>query len=133
MAEQTLDFWPDISAARPRVTPLSLLKQQAALLGKKTNNLLEGDVSSSIYNERLVHRFLIGVPSLDYRYELFVVSHDPVVLYPVKVVSGPHKTSYGKNPPTLDSEDAFLDWLKNVLSSDETKRVLGSLLAQTES
>ena|SRR5579859_192160 len=131
MAEQTLDFWPDIATSRPRVTPLSLLKQQAALLGKHTNNLLEGGVSSNVYNGRLLHRFFISVPTLDYRYELFTISHDVVGLYPVKVDSS--KFYYhGKSLVTLDSEDAFVDWLKNVLSSDETKRVLGSLLAQIE-
>lgn len=132
MAEQTLDFWPDIAAARPRVTPLSLMKQQAALLGKHTSNLLEGDVSSNVYNGRLVHRFRISVPTLDYSYELFTISHDVVALYPVRIESS--KTYYhGKSQLTIESEDAFMDWLKTVLSSDETKRVLGSLLAQIES
>jgi hypothetical protein len=132
MVEQTVDFWTDIATAPRRVTALSLMKQQAVRLGKHTNNLLEGDVSSNINGERLVHRFRISVPTLDYSYELFRISHDVVVLYPVNVESS--KTYYhGKSQLTLDSEEAFMDWLKNVLSSDETKRVLGSLLAQVES
>jgi hypothetical protein len=131
MAEQTVDFWPDIATAARRVTPLSLMKQQAVLLGKHTKNLLEGEVSSSVHVGRLVHSFQISVPTLDYSYELFRVSHDIVALYPVKVefsMVGP----LAGHPP-LASEDAFMDWLKKVLSSDETKRVLGSLLAQVES
>ena len=73
MAEQTVDFWPDIATAARRVTPLSLMKQQAVLLGKHTKNLLEGEVSSSVNVGRLVHRFQISVPTLDYSYELFRV------------------------------------------------------------
>ena len=134
MVEQTLDFWPDLATARPKVTPLSLLKQQAALLGKHTSNLLEGVVRTrSGPGGTVGHRFIIRVPTLEYMYELFEVSHNMVDLYPVRVDSGPHQTSYRDDHPLLRSEEAFLQWLKNVLSSDITKRVLGSLLAQIES
>ena len=132
MAEQSLDFWPDLATARPQVTPLSLMKQQAALLGKHTSNLLEGEVSSNLSYGRLVHSFRIHVPTLDYSYEVFRVSHEMLAMYPVRIDGGPHKQQYPRGAPTLDSEDAFQDWLKSVLSSDETKRVLGSLLAQIE-
>ena len=133
MAEQTLDFWPDIAGARLKHTPLSLIKQQAALLGKHTNNLLEGVVATNTIAGRPSHRFYIKAPTLGYNYELFMVSHDLVELYPVRVDAGPHKTQYRDDQPVLASEPALLDWLKDVLSSDETKRVLGSLLAQIES
>jgi hypothetical protein len=131
MSEQTLDFWPDIATARPKVTPLSLIKQQAALLGKHTNNLLEGAVVSSIREGRLVHRFLIKVPTLDYSYELFMVSQFMVDLYPVKVESAPNREP--GHPVTLESEQEFLDWLKEVLSSEKTQSILTNLLSQTES
>jgi hypothetical protein len=131
MAEQTLDFWPDVATAPRRVTALSLMKQQAVLLGKHTKNLLEGEVSSSVHDGRLVHRFRISVPTLDYSYELFRISHDIVAFYPVRVESSMVGPLAGH--PLLDSEEAFMGWLKNVLSSDETKRVLDSLLAQVES
>jgi hypothetical protein len=119
------------------------MKQQAALLGKHTNNLLEGDVSSDATRGRLTHRFFIKAPTLDYRYEVFRVSHDLISLYPVRVEAGPHKANFTEKDRTweseeafkdrtLESEGAFLEWLKEVLNSEDTKRVLGSLLAQSE-
>ncbi len=134
MVEQSLDFWPDLDTARPKVTPLSLMKQQAALLGKHTSNLLEGAVFTSPgEGGTVLHRFIIRVPTLEYRYELFMVSQNMVDLYPVRVVSGPHQVPYHDDRPVLRTEEDFLQWLKTVLGSDITKRVLGSLLAQIES
>jgi hypothetical protein len=134
MAEQTLDFWPDLATARPKLTPLSMMKQQAALLGRHTSNLLEGFVlTGSGPGGTIVHRFIIRVPTLEYRYELFMVSHNIVDFYPVRVESGPHQMAYRDDRPLLRTEEDFLQWLKTVLSSDITKRVLGSLLAQIES
>ncbi|HTW65727.1 MAG TPA: hypothetical protein VME17_13965 [Bryobacteraceae bacterium] len=133
MPEQTLDFWPDLSGARSTVTPLSLMKQQAALLGTRTHNLLEGEVASTAdQGRRLVHRFLIRAPTLNYTYEVFRVSHNVAALYPVFVESGPHSRLQTQQVH-LDSEIEFMAWLKDVLGSDDTKRVLDSLLAQIES
>jgi len=53
------------------------------------------------------------------------------MLYPIKLESGPHGNlligTLGFN-----SEDKFVNWLKEVLNSGETKRVLNTLLAQVE-
>jgi hypothetical protein len=127
MPEAALDLWPDIHAAKPR-TPLSIMKQQAVMLGKHTSNLLEAEVTTDIYDGDFRHRFVIAVPALDYRYELFTVSHDPM-LYPITVL---HPITVSL-VPKLRNEQEFVDWLKNVLNSDDTKRILASLLAQAES
>ncbi|MBZ5607194.1 MAG: hypothetical protein LAP38_02975 [Acidobacteriia bacterium] len=131
MTEEAVDLWPDLGSAKVR-TPLAILKQQAALLGKHTNNLLEGQVTTQTFGGEFHHRFLIEATALDYRYELFVVSHG-VKLYPVRLESGPHQAYYGSNKPKFDSEQAFVNWLKGVLNSEDTKRVLSSLLSQAES
>ena len=129
MPEAALDLWPDIHAAKPR-TPLSIMKQQAVMLGKHTSNLLEAEVTTDIYDGDFRHRFVIAVPALDYRYELFTVSHDPM-LYPITVSSVRYENYTGRSK--LQNEQEFVDWLKSVLNSDETKRILASLLAQAES
>ncbi len=130
MAEPTLDFWPDIEAARPKITPLSLMKQQAALLGKHTGNLLEGQVDTRPVGSDLMHKFTIKVPALGYEYELFRVRQRVAELYPIIVLAAPKLGEERKGE--LSSEGEFLQWLKDVLNSDATKRVLGSLLAQSE-
>jgi hypothetical protein len=127
MPEQALDLWPDISASKPR-TPLSIMKQQAALLGKHTNNLLEGEVETKPWGVDLVHRFIIVAPTLSYRYELFKVTHG-VAVYPV-VVSHPGSLSPDES---IQDEETFVNWLKNALNSDFAKHILGGLLAQAES
>lgn len=127
MPEEALDFWPDISASKLR-TPLSIMKQQAALLGKHTNNLVEAEVVTRSEAGRLYHRLFLVAPTLDYRYQLLSASHD-VKLYPVEthVGTGPLLLSR-----VISDEPEFVAWLKEILSSDETKRIIDALLAQAE-
>jgi hypothetical protein len=47
MATQT-DFWGEIVSAAER-TPVSIMREQAALLGTKTRNLIEARVESSTF------------------------------------------------------------------------------------
>ncbi len=131
MAEQAMDLWPQIEAVVVR-TPGTILKQQAALLGKHTKNLLEGRVLTQGRASGFIHHFMIDAPTLDYRMELFSVSHD-MNLYPVRVETAP--TVRLDLPPglLLNSEEEFVDWLKEVFNAAETKRVLATLLAQAES
>jgi hypothetical protein len=133
MAEQALDLWPDIERARI-ATPVTILKQQAALLGKHTGNLLEARVTTMSTSSGFLHRFVIEAPALGgYQYELFDVRHD-ANLYPVQAQVSPRVV---ENPSdsniVLISEQELVDWLGRVLKSTETKRILGSLLAQIES
>ena len=97
-------------------------------MGKHTNNLLEEEVETKPWGVDLVHRFIIVAPTLSYRYELFKVTHG-VAVYPV-VVSHPGPLSPDE---TIQDEEKFVNWLKNVLNSEYAKRILGSLLAQAES
>lgn len=126
MPEEALDFWPDISASKPR-TPLSIMKQQAALLGKHTNNLVEAEVVTASEAGSLYHRLFLVAPTLDYRYQLLSVSHD-ITLYPIEV----YASKLPAARQTVKTEADFVEWLKKVLSSDETKRVVSALLAQAE-
>jgi hypothetical protein len=67
------DLWPDLNLA-PVVTPLSILREQAALLGKRTKGVLRGEVETWGAGERISNSFNIVVPSLgDYKYTLLYV------------------------------------------------------------
>ena len=122
MAAQT-DLWGEIAPEHAR-TPVVILKEQAALLAKKTQGVIEANVVSSISSNQFVHRFRLTVPALeDYIYELFSISHAASV-YPVE--AEPHGA-------ILSDEKAFVDWLRDKLSSEETKRIIGNLLAQANS
>jgi len=120
MAAQT-DLWGDIQAKAIR-TPVSILREQATLLGPKTQNLIEAKVATTTELGTFFHSFNLVVPALDsYTYRLFRVSHQ-IELYPIRV--------HGDPIVDLADEGAFSDWLRQRLSSEETKRIIASLTAQ---
>ena len=129
MADQALDLWPQLDTVNVQ-TPVSILKQQGMLLGKHTKNLLEGRVFTHPHPSGFLLRFEIYAPTLNYAIELFSLTHD-VNLYPVLIRS---RFGHADQPlPLLGSEEQFINWLKEVFNSGETKRVLATLLAQVES
>lgn len=104
-------------------TPVTILKEQASLLGTKTKGLLGGVVQTRAWSGSVYHSFSIVVPSLDgYTYQLFEVGHLTTDLYPVEV-----------GGVALQTEQQFIDWLGEQLSSPETKKIIGNLLAQANS
>ena len=52
----TNDLWPENIADSNLVTPVSILKQQAALLGEKTRQLVKGEVVTQTTGNLFVHR-----------------------------------------------------------------------------
>ena len=124
MAAQT-DLWGEIIPAAVR-TPLAILREQAALLGTKTKNLIEAKVETGVSRGEFSHRFKLVVPAMDnYTYELFTVTHG-VDLYPVF-------TRVKKLDLQMNNEEDFVRWLKETLSSPDTKTLIGNLLAQATS
>src|SRR5438067_362556 len=119
MAAKT-DYWGEITKSEVRA-PVTILREQAALLGTKTRYLVEAHVETVKYGTSFMHKFNLVVPALDgYTYELFKVSHG-IEIYPVRVST---------LDVELQNEAEFLAWLGNALSSDETKRIIANLLAQ---
>jgi hypothetical protein len=120
----TPDFWGEIGPVKMR-TPVSILREQASILGTKTKNLIEGEVITANQGGRFYHSMNLVVPVLgNYRYTLFTVTHE-IGLYPVTVTEGRYSR-------ISESEDDFLEWLRAKLSGPETKRIIEALLAQTE-
>lgn len=120
-----LDLWPDDIAETKITPPVTILREQAALLGRKTNQLVRGHIDSSSYRGTIVHTFQILVPALDYSLELFEISHG-VALYPLDF-------RWHDSTTEIEGEDSFIAHLKTVLQSKDTKTVIHSLLAQVKS
>lgn len=120
-----VDLWGEISPVQIR-TPVAILKEQAALLGAKTNRLVEAVVdTTAIGNGTFEHSFSLVAPALDnYRYRLLTIRHG-VELYPINVP--------GRVEPDPQTEEEFLDWLRGKLSAANTKKIIGALLAQVNS
>ena len=127
MTTQEPDFWGDIGVDTT-VTPSMILKQQATLLGAKTNHLLEAEVRTRTSGSSFYHAFYLVVPALDdYTYELFQVSHG-VELYPVIADTD----AFGVGRP-LRTEDEFKHWVYQKLSSPDTRRIVANLLSLARS
>jgi hypothetical protein len=129
------DLWPSDIAKDKVQTPVSILRAQAAHLGQKTSNLVEARVDTLASDDRIYHRFKLVAPALDnYTYELFRISH-LVTMYPIVVEEEPDQTQrerllkHGRK--TLASEEDFVNWLRMVLASEKTKRVVEALVSQS--
>ena len=129
------DLWGDLEVAHIR-TPAGILKEQAALLGQKTQQILEAKVKTHVRMGGFYHTFELVVPALDnYTYELFSVSHS-ADLYPVVVPGSQNaflNNATGFSQRSLSGEAEFIEWLRTELSSPETKKIIGNLLAQANS
>src|SRR5205807_9121666 len=73
------DFWPDeiVDATDPE--PVTLLKEQAALLGGKTKNAVEGVIKTSAEGGTAYYSLYLKADALgDYLYKLLSIAH-PVI------------------------------------------------------
>jgi hypothetical protein len=73
-----------------------------------------------------VHALYLAAPSIHYKYQLLTVRH-PLLLYPL-LAKEPENLAFKK----LESEESFLQWLKTVLTSENTKKVIRALKAQSQ-
>ena len=119
------DLWPENIADANLITPVTILKEQAALLGEKTKQLVTGEVVTQTSGSLFVHYFYIVAPTLNYTFELFQVSHG-INFYPLIL-------RHLNTTTQLTSESEFKDKLKDILSSQHTLNVVHSILAQVRS
>lgn len=123
-----VDLWPKERFATDVVTPVSILRRQAALLGEKTQQLVTAEVFTSVVGDHATHFFRLVVPALDnYRYELFRVEHRVEELYPI---TGYFLLSTARR---MEDQTDFVGWLKDILSSNATLQRIDSLMAQAKS
>ncbi|MBI3650841.1 MAG: hypothetical protein HY231_07300 [Acidobacteria bacterium] len=120
------DLWPnDIGVVNDISTPVGILKEQAALLGQKTKNLVEGEISDAGIDNNFNYKFYLIAPALKhYKYHLFSV-HYPIDIYPLKI-------SWEGDPIIAKSEEEFTKALQQIFSNDKTKKVIRVLLAQSQ-
>lgn len=135
MAKAIDDLWPDdIASTIEQVPPVTILRQQAALLGRNMKNVIEGEVETDTTDlQRLLsHTFYLVAPALNfYRYPLLTVEHHVTQMYPVKIaVTWPEKGP-PKKKLTAKNEQEFKNHLKDIFSNNETKKIIGALLAQS--
>ena len=84
------NLWPEDIAVTDAVAPVSILKEQASLLGNRTRNLVEGSVSrridiDSFGDDSFWYEFDLVAPALNrYQYRLFSIKHS-INFYPLTI------------------------------------------------
>lgn len=144
----TDDLWPDdiqslkYSDLRP---PVAILKEQGTLLGRKTDNLVEGEVVRvpgdflPEYKYDFAYIFYLVAPALsDYRYKLLDILHS-VDFYPLLIGTGddvlgelPAEMEKGKYDRLVaDSQDRFIEILRAIFATKKVRRVIEAIIAQS--
>ncbi len=80
------DLWPADLVAEDVLGPEEILDEQAQLLTRKMNNLLQGKVVRTVMDDRVVLGFEVYAPRLDQTKRLFSVQHGLELEYPAVFV-----------------------------------------------
>lgn len=152
---EIIDLWPDKIKVDKVITPVTILRQQASLLGKKTKNIVQGEVANwklGIGEEYdFQYLFYIVAPALDnYRYRLLGLFYDVSSLYPVIIdvddveIQKEIPSKFNYKVKTLgsttevkiivkaNSEEEFMEVLKAIFNSTKVLRVISVLLSQSD-
>ncbi len=124
MSDQRESYWPTDFGVETEITPLTILKEQAVLLGERTKNVVKARVQTKLDEKMEVrHSLYLIVPTLgNYRYFLLSVHHKPEI-YPIRIFDGTTDREL-----TAFSLDQFKEKLREILSSDRVRRIIGNLL-----
>lgn len=117
-------FWGAIPAAASIATPNSILTEQGRILKDATKGALVGETTKKGFNGGFQIDFFLRAESLNnYKFYLFKVLHD-VELYPLAIISN-NQMRY-----ECGTEESFKKNLREILSSDSTRKIIEALLAQ---
>jgi len=80
------DFWPENVTDDTSTTPISIMREQADLLGHKTKNLVVAGIGiGETQNDKFAYYFYIIAPTLNnYHFLLFKVEHE-IEIYPLTI------------------------------------------------
>lgn len=125
------DLWGELPLTETARTPVTILREQAALLEKKTENVLQGNIHirPSTYGNGFSASFDIIAPSLDdYSYRVLTIDY-PISMYPLKI----REEVTGRPPMPIEcsNEESFMQALGEILAHPQMKKVVASLMAQS--
>jgi hypothetical protein len=145
-----IDLWPSEFSTVDQRSPLTILKEQASLLGEKTQNIVIAELEYTPpaggwrqNNYPFKYGFVLTCPALgNYRFRLFSIGYD-IYMYPVRfdldsdvageILKDTH-VELGKDGTFQASyEEEFIEILKRIFSSRKTVQVIRALLSQAQS
>jgi len=155
------NLWPDDIAVTEKKAPVTLLREQASMLGEKTQNLVIGQVQELPYLEPIISQsglilprvvkgisepleeiifyygFYIIAPALgNYRYRLLTILYNvdfyPVIIRVDEDVKNEISPSVDVDPKIIaNSEEEFSELLKKIFHSQKTKKIISAILSQS--
>lgn len=125
----TKDLWGDLPTAEIIKTPSMILREQAAMLGEKTNNVLQGHVNIGRDGSEFTADFSIIARVLDNYTQKIVLVRYKIINYPLQIWNFLSATS---NPTNCKNEDEFTAKLQLILSSEEVRKLIIGLLSQSK-
>lgn len=137
------DLWPSFTDIPKKRTPQAILEEQAALLGDKTQNIVQAETKRSSASMNITesgvvrfpffYEFFIKAPILKYKYKLFSIAHD-VFLYPTNFYLDKdieEEISEGKMEYIIaNNEEEFIHLLEKIFNSKKTIKIVQSILGQ---
>lgn len=138
------DLWPD-NLLDPEAfsPPIAIVRQQARLLGQRTGNVVMGSVDRlKSEDENFRYSFNLTVPSLSYRFSLFVLEYN-VEGFPVHIILDERvarelrikQRVHGRAVAyvlTAGSENELVGILRLIFAAEKTRSIIRTLVAQAE-
>ncbi|ACB51789.1 hypothetical protein cce_2441 [Crocosphaera subtropica ATCC 51142] len=141
MVDYKQDLWPDEIKTTEIISPVTIIKEQGKILGRKTNNIVVGEVKTFNSSTKLIdfpftYRFVLVCSSINYEYRLFDFAF-PIEIYPIKIIpdtSIANELSLSPRNPEIkiDLEEEFIEILKKIFSAQKTVKIITTLLAQSQ-
>ena len=138
-----VDLLPNKYSKAKLKAPMTILKQQASLVGKKTNHKVVASVERAAIpvrnDDALRYHFLFSTPARPiYHYHHFSIEHDvdlyPVFFYLDEDTQEDVESKIGKwyGILTAKSEEELELVLREVLRADETQRIIKKIYAHSK-
>ncbi len=124
------DLWPQ-SIKVARVSPATILKEQASFLGQKTKNIVIAEVWTRPVDQldTISAVFVLIAPALDnYKFVLFTMRCKIENLYPVYI----HSDTLGIDQTVIENEAELFSALEQIFAHEKTMRVINSMLCQSQ-
>lgn len=127
------NLWGEVPTREAVKLPVTILKQQATVLGDLTNRILEAEIVpvKAPSEDKLDYALEIVAPALgNYHYKVLHIEHDAITNYPVFVTARNNMAEW--HSVKCDDEAQFITHLKGILSSPAIHNVIASLMAQSK-
>lgn len=123
------NLWGSFDDVETIRTPALILQEQAGLLGKLTNEVLEGEVrreSVQTLDGFAVSLYIVAPALQEYHLHILRIFHR-VSMYPVKVEDSINGYIYNAS-----DEAEFVEALRGILSSEKVQHAIAALISEAQ-